>query len=164
MSTLAAIIFRTLLITTFALWFGGFTFYVSFVVPIGNEVLGSVRSQGFITQQVTHWLNLVCGSSILLMLIESFRRWKCSPVRWRSVQLAMVLIIGGLLIALVLIHPVMDEMIVVEEEMITDEIRFYGLHRIYLWVSTIQWVAAWIWILVAVADWRREDRLQPAVG
>ena len=159
MLNFAAITFRTLLITAFAVWFGGFTFYVAFVVPIGNDVLGSVRSQGFITQQVTHWLNLVCGISILVMLIESGRSWKTSIGRWRVVQLAMVLIIAGLLVALVLIHPVMDEMIIVEDETITDEVRFNVLHRIYLWVSTFQWIAAWIWIFIAVAVWRRESRL-----
>ena len=158
MTTFAAIIFRTLLITTFALWFGGFIFYVAFVVPIGTEVLGSARSQGFITQQVTHWLNLVCGCAILVMLLESFRNWRTSFVRWHVVQLAMVLIIAGLLVALVLIHPVMDEMIIVEDEMITDEVRFEVLHRVYLWVSTIQWAAAWIWILIAVTVWRQESR------
>ena len=39
-------LFRVFLIAAFAMWFGGFGFYVSFVVPIGNEVLGSAFGQG----------------------------------------------------------------------------------------------------------------------
>ena len=73
----------------------------------------------------------------------------------------MVLIMVLFLIALLWLHPVMDKMIIVEEEMITDEVRFYGLHRVYLWVSTIQWIAAWIWILVVIGRWRGELLPQP---
>jgi hypothetical protein len=37
-------------------WQGGFTFYASVVVPIGQEVFGPLR-QGFLTRQVTVYLN-----------------------------------------------------------------------------------------------------------
>jgi hypothetical protein len=158
---LAAILFQTLLIATFALWFGGFTFYVTFVVPIGTEVLGSARNQGFITQQVTNWLNFVCGCALLLMLVETIGGAMAASKRGRWIEIVMLLLIGGFLIALIWLHPIMDEMIIVENEAITDEARFYGLHRIYLWLSTFQWVMAWIWLFLTVRRWREEmDRIR----
>ena len=122
-------------------------------------MLGSTRTQGFVTQQVTHWLNAVNGIAIVLMLIESAVGWKSSHRWWRIVQLALVVTIAGLLIGLVVLHTIMDEMIILDEEMITDEVKFYGLHRIYLWASTVQWVAAWGWIPISIASWRNADGL-----
>ena len=156
MRNITAIIFQTVLIATFALWFGGFTFYVSFVVPIGNEVLESARTQGFITQQVTNWLNVVCGCASFLMLLESLRNRKTAALIVRVTQLVTALAIIAMLIGLAWLHPVMDAMIIAKDDFITDEARFYGLHRIYLWLSTFQWIAAWIWLLTTVAGWRTE--------
>jgi len=157
---LAAILFQTLLIATFGLWFGGFTFYVSFVVPIGTEVLGSARTQGFVTQQVTNWLNFVCGCALCFMWVETIRGCMASK-RSRRLEIVMLLLICGFLIALIWLHPIMDEMIIVENKAITDEARFYGLHRVYLWLSTFQWVMAWIWLFLTVRGWRQEiDRIR----
>ena len=149
------VICYSLLIATFALWFGGFTFYVTFVVPIGTEVLGSARSQGFITQQVTNWLNFTCGCAIGIMWLESLFCWKLTDRPWREIRLIMVLIMSGFLVVLVWLHPRMDQMLVFDGEVVKDREKFYGIHRIYLWVSTFQWVAAWIWLFVSVHVWKR---------
>jgi magnesium-transporting ATPase (P-type) len=154
---LGAILFRTLVIATFALWFGGFTFYVAFVVPIGNDVLGSARTQGFITQQVTNWLNVVCGFAIGLMILETIRGRIVLSIRGRWTEIAMLVLMIGSLIVLIWLHPIMDEMIDVADESITDETRFYGLHRIYLWVSTFQWIVAWVWLFLTVRRWQEES-------
>lgn len=148
MKNKSATIFQTLLLATFAVWFGGFTFYVSFVVPIGTDVLGSARSQGMITQQVTNWLNLVCGIATLMMLLESFRSWKLASRSAKYTQLAMVALIGGLLVGLLVLHPYLDALVDLEKERVIDRTKFYGLHRVYLWLSTFQWIAAWIWLIV----------------
>ena len=162
LKNVAIVICYTLLIATFAMWFGGFTFYVTFVVPIGTEVLGSARSQGFITQQVTHWLNFSCACAATLMLVELVSRWKNTKRPSREIQLAMIVAIIGMLIGLVYLHPIMDQMILIEDERITDRKKFYGLHRVYLWLSTFQWAAAWIWLLLSIASWKRLIRVSPA--
>jgi hypothetical protein len=45
-----------------AAWMGGFTFYALIVIPTAERVLDSMRDTGFITQQVTRWLNLIGAS------------------------------------------------------------------------------------------------------
>src|SRR5437764_12169532 len=49
---------RFLVILALGFWLGGFTFYAGVVIHIGHRVFGSARETGFLTQQVTGWLNL----------------------------------------------------------------------------------------------------------
>lgn len=48
-----------LLFQAWLAWQGGFFFYAAVVVPIGSDVLGSPITQGFVTQEVTRWLNIL---------------------------------------------------------------------------------------------------------
>ena len=67
----------------FATWWGGLTFYSVVVVPIGSEQIGSTE-QGFITQQVTWWHNLILAAMVVLLVIEVDkairRRIKPAPI------------------------------------------------------------------------------------
>ena len=38
-----------------------------------------------------------------------------------------------------------------------DKATFYPAHQIYLWVSTVQWLAALIYLGVTLRAWRAED-------
>src|SRR5438876_5279219 len=58
---------RFLVLAALMFWQGGFTFYAAVVVPVGQEELGSHLQQGFITRQVTNYLNL-SGAIALLVL------------------------------------------------------------------------------------------------
>ncbi|MCA9269901.1 MAG: hypothetical protein KDA41_15580, partial [Planctomycetales bacterium] len=44
-------------------WWGGLTFYAGVVVPVGAAVFGSTE-QGFVTQRVTNWLNLLLAVAL----------------------------------------------------------------------------------------------------
>ena len=149
---------RWLVISQFAVWIGGFSFYAAYVVPLGNQVLGSSRAQGFITQQVTYWLNFVCAIALLLMAIESIaiafkqKRW----IRFCPLVFTMFVFVS--LLALVWLHDVMDEQLDPVAEIVKDETRFYQLHRGYLWLSTFQWAAGWIWLYTFFAA-NRERRI-----
>ncbi len=158
MTAIAKTVFRTLLIASFAVWFGGFTFYVSFVVPIGTEVLGSAREQGFITRQVAHRLHVMCAIALAVMLIESVASWRGSGKAVRSVQAGSVIGIGVLLGGLVYLHPQLDQLLDVDSHRVLDRATFYRLHRVYLWVSTFQWVFAWTWLFVVLQSWYNESR------
>ena len=57
---------RMALIVTLMFWQGGFMFYGAVVVPVGSEVLGSHREQGFVTRSVTNYLN---GAGVLCLAV-----------------------------------------------------------------------------------------------
>ena len=57
---------RYLLLMSLMFWQGGFTFYSAVVVPIGSDLLGSGRDQGFITRSVTNYLNLAGVAALAL--------------------------------------------------------------------------------------------------
>ena len=147
------IVFYLLLMATFAVWFGGFTLYVSIVVPIGTEILGSARAQGEITQQVTHWINLVCSLAIFLMLLEHWvgRRFG-SRAKWISLAIVIVLMLSQL--GLFWLHDALDELIEPAKRgiRVIDRDAFYLRHRIYLWLSTLQWICGWVWLGIFVVQ------------
>ena len=58
---------RFLVLIALFFWQGGFTFYAAVVVPVGQQVLHSHLRQGFVTQQVTNYLNLLPGAKIVEM-------------------------------------------------------------------------------------------------
>ena len=58
---------RFLVLVALMFWLGGFTFYAAVVVPVGQEDLGSHLEQGFITRQVTKYLNLSGAIALLLL-------------------------------------------------------------------------------------------------
>ncbi|HWF18058.1 MAG TPA: hypothetical protein VG754_02270 [Verrucomicrobiae bacterium] len=64
---MATLFRRYLILLTIAFWMGGFTFYTGVVIPTGNEVMGGERDVGFITQQVTNWLNTIGVLSLVVL-------------------------------------------------------------------------------------------------
>ena len=139
-------IFRTILLASFAMWFGGFGFYVSFVVPVGTDVLGSATEQGMITRRVTHWINVCSAVALAIMIVESLWTWRNRSRFIRWTQLGMCLFMVGMLATLVYLHPMMDSLIDPVEKSVDQQERFYQLHRVYLWASTFQWIAGWFWL------------------
>lgn len=117
-----------------ALWWGGFTFYAAIVIPLGAQLVG-VTMQGFITQQVSLGLNIIGGITLLLTgwLVFFWYRDKWGIILWATLVLT--------LIALIILHPYMDNLLNQESITVMDETRFYRLHRAYLWITTLQWLA-----------------------
>lgn len=152
-------IHRTILLAAFAMWFGGFGFYVSIVVPIGTDVLGSAIEQSVITRRVTVWINVFNAIALVPLLIESVVTWNRSGAVRRWLQLAMIVIIAGGLVVLLIVHPILDAMFDEANVSVNDSARFYNMHRIYLWTSTLQWIAAWLWLLLVAYGWQREAAL-----
>ena len=137
MSRLAAIrrVLATLLL---ALWWGGFTFYAGRVVFIGHEVLRSKIRQGFITERVTtelNWLGLVMLGVVGWEMLASapFSRRRTAWIAWAVTLLATF--------ALVLLHMKLAAMLDFPARQVTDDEHFYGWHRAYLFLATVQWLA-----------------------
>jgi len=154
---------HVILLALFAIWFGGFTFYTAIVVPIGTDVLGSSRTQGFITQQVTNKLNFIGGLTILMMLIDLFYfrqiRSKAFTI-WFGVSIAGIAILWSILL---LVHPMLDALLQPEHDHVLNDERFYFLHRIYLWTSTIQWLLCWMWLVLYARSIGPKSKIQTAI-
>lgn len=147
------LVHRIILMVAIAVWFGGFTFYTSVVVPIGTDVLGSSRTQGFVTQQVTGVLNWIGIATLAIGLLDLFVEAKSRSRKINGTFIAILIFLIATLIGLMVLHPIMDNMLEPEHEYVSDEGRFYQLHRIYLWVSTVQWAACWVWLVLIIRGW-----------
>lgn len=147
---------RFLVLLAWAVWQGGFVFYAGVVVPIGTTVLGSAAAQGAITARVTPALNgigviglLVWVGDLLVGRDPSRRRraarWAC----WAAAGLAQAVLFYLHTLLLGLMDPL--SLAVVSRE------PFYAIHRLYLWVSTVLWLATLALVWLTVRAWQAED-------
>ena len=63
------------------------------------------------------------------------------------------------LVALIWLRPQLDQYLDLEATRIVDRPSFRSAHRWYLWISTVQWGAAIVYILLTLLAWRRQDAL-----
>jgi hypothetical protein len=146
---------RFLVLIALFFWQGGFTFYASVVVPVGQEVFGHLR-QGFITRQVTVYMNLAGAIALFVLLWDLIAARDPSPgrrcVRW-LLWIGMVI----LLLWLYQLHGQLNDLLVRKGLLILDREAFHPRHRLYLWVSTVQWACGLLYLLVTLVMWRKED-------
>jgi hypothetical protein len=148
---------RFLVIQMLMLWQGGFLFYAVFVVPAGTDVLGSALAQGRITRLVAGSMNVIGAIALLFFAWELWqgparRRWirNCLWVSWAFMAAG--------LIALFLLYPRLNELVDFDGSRHLDRGRFYWLHRVYLYISTAQWIASVVFAVVLLHSWRASDR------
>ena len=149
---------RFLVVFALAVWFGGFTFYAAVVIPTGHEVLGSHREVGFLTQQVTQWLNLIGIAALSILLWNVGAVWPAAHARLRLWLAASLAVMAAAQIALFLAHPRLGTLLDAEAHRILIRDRFYGAHRVYLMIATAQWLATLVHICSTLAGWRTADR------
>ena len=114
---------------------GGLAFYGGAVLPRLHKTFGIARSAE-ITRQATDVLNAIGVAAVAMgWVVAALERGGDSSRRWRM-RLGLLATTTGLLLALVVLHRIMDGRL--------DTGRrgnFSGLHRVYLIVSTVQWFA-----------------------
>ncbi len=136
---------QMLWLTTFALWFGGFTFYAALVVPVANSILPDTVQFGFVTQKVTHGINALHGAFLVVATWEIVTQYRKSnrKMRWLNLLALSVFISAAALIGLLLIRVRLDAMMTGTTFQIneTKGESFYGTHAIYLNLSTVAWLA-----------------------
>ncbi len=118
-----------------AAWWGGLSFYAIVVVPIGTETIGSVQ-QGFITQQVTFWHNCLYLLFMAMLFVEGAYRRSI----WLWAAIATLAIVN---IALFLTHAHLTKQMDFHERTVPD--TFYSQHATYLWITTVDYRATFIW-------------------
>jgi hypothetical protein len=147
---------RFLVLVALMFWQGGFTFYAGVVVPVGTEVLGGKLEQGFITREVTRYLNLSGGIALIPLAWDvlatadpsRLRRWT-RGVAWAGMAAALAWLIW--------LHPRLDALLVPEESRILDRKTFLRGHRLYLWISTFQWGLGVVYAWTTLAAWSATD-------
>ena len=150
---------RFLWIIAFAFWMGGFSFYGGVVIAVGSRVVAGGEAEfGFITRQVTNWLNLSGGAALVIFLMNLLIDWQMLPRlgRWAifAIWLGMAAMHGGLLAT----HPAMDQLLDPESLGIRELTRFHRLHKAYILMSSLQWVGSLVLLLLTLWTWRERDR------
>jgi Na+-driven multidrug efflux pump len=156
-SLLALYARRYLALAALFFWQGGFTFYAAVVVPVGQDVLGSHFEQGLITRRVTVYLNLAGAIALLPLVWDAVGTRDPAPWR-RRLRLLLWLGMAAALVALYRLHPLVDQYLELDSHNLTDRRAFRHYHRLYLWVSTVQWGCAVVYLLLSLLAWRAEDR------
>lgn len=130
------------LILLFAVWWGGLTFYAAVVVPIGTDITSSVE-QGFVTQRVTFWHNILLTLLTFFVFVEALFR---QSLRSWLLFASMLFVNGGLL----LMHWKLSDMIDVAEASVPSD--FYRIHALYLWLTTAEWLVGLIGVIFCVHE------------
>ena len=151
---MALIIRRMLLLVSLIFWQGGFMFYGGVVVPVSTRILGSGTEQGFITQPVTNYLNIL-GAICLMIWLEHLwheRRAGVLPLEWYAwafAAISLVILIG--------IHPRMDSLLNPETTTVLDRAAFRVYHKIYIGTSSLQWADSLLMLFLLMLRWRHQD-------
>ncbi|MGI8965228.1 MAG: hypothetical protein ACR2H1_03965 [Limisphaerales bacterium] len=143
---------RFLVILVLSVWFGGFTFYAVVVIPTGIKVLHSHMRVGLVTQEVTRWLNLIGLVAFVIFAWNVAALRKVENKKWfgrLAGALGMMILLHITLCAL---HPILDSQIV--ERDLVNESKFYNWHRVYLIVSTAQWLATLVYLWASLKLWK----------
>ncbi len=147
---------RFLVLLVLMFWQGGFTFYTAVVVPTGTAVLESALAQGWITRQVTVYLNLA-GAAALVMLGWDMLACLDPCARRRVLRWLVWCLLGACLVSLVWLHGRLDALMDPVHKVIDSHARFRPLHRWYLWISTCQWACGLAALFLMLQAWRAEE-------
>ena len=147
---------RFLVFQSLLAWQGGFFFYATFVVPIGNDVLESAALQGAVTQRVSNWLNVLGVIALVLLAVDQIAVRPLRKPRWGVWLVTLLCHLYQLAL-----HPWLDSQFDPATLTITDRPRFYFWHETYLTVAGVQWFACLIAIWLLLVAWHRESKETP---
>lgn len=149
-------IVRSLLLFSFAVFWGGLTFYTGFAVRIAHDVLADPMDGGLITQRVTVLLQYFGAATVLLMLLNAIQVG--CEIRKLGIALGVCAIVLGIAIGgLVYVHGQLDAVINVQASEIIHREAFTINHRRYNQLTTIEWLASLVYLPLAVVAWRKVD-------
>jgi hypothetical protein len=136
--SITTLLARTLALWALVFWLGGFTFYSAVVIPVLHDRLGSSLEAGLVTQRVTDALNMLGVATIILGWVVTLMKDPYQGPGTKGRRLAQVAlgVTSACLAILIALHRVLDRRLDGAEMS-----GFYPLHRLYLWVSTVQWLA-----------------------
>ena len=119
--------------------------------------VGFSLEQGFITQQMANWLNLVGAVALMFIIWELAASPDSMRVR-RRLRWSAALTMFATLVALTWLHQELDSLLSIDRLVVRDRSLFYEKHQWYLIISAAQWTAALIWLFLTMWVWQAEDR------
>jgi len=146
---------RCLVFAALLFWYGGATFYVSVVIPVGLHTLQPPGLQTFVTRTVTLLLNSI--GAVALGLFAWDVRATRDPCSGR--RLARWLACAGMLLTLVVLiwmHVRLDRLIDVQKLQVLDREALRPLHRLYVAISGLQWTCGTVYAFLTLYAWREE--------
>ena len=148
---------RYLSLCALLFWQGGFIFYAVVVIPIAGRVLQpNLHLRARITDGATFWLNWAGVVVLALFLWDLAVTTDPSRLRRRLRGGAWAVLFVALT-ALFFLHSWLEVLDPAEGKGPTDTLTFYWVHLTYVCVSVVQWLAALLYLGVAVRVWRVED-------
>lgn len=144
---------RFVLIVALMFWQGGFMFYGAVVVPVTRVKLENRPERGIITQRVTQWMNLAGTLTLLIMFADLWAGPKAQK-RWRWLAWFGAAIPDVILFWM---HHEMSAQMAIPGFHQSDMRAFAHWHQVYLLLSTLQWVAAMVFVWQSLKAWRIED-------
>jgi hypothetical protein len=154
--TLWKLVRRFIVLAALMFWQGGFLFYSAVVIHIGQQVLDVASDQGFITRQVTDYLNLSGAICLVLLAWDIAAGGDASRLRQWG-RWSLMLVMAATLGLLAYLHVRLDAHLDPAERLVLHHKEFYPLHRMYLWTQTVQWSAAMLYLALMVWAWWAED-------
>jgi hypothetical protein len=139
-------------------WMGGFTFYAAVVIHVGHRVFGSHREIGFLTKEVTVWLNRSGAIVLLILLVNHLYYLGKGPLLVQRIRLGTLLLMAVVQIVLFCLHEKLGQMLYISTHAILDRPNFRFWHHTYVNLSTLQWTGALIQLWSILAAWSASDR------
>jgi hypothetical protein len=138
---------RFLWLVGFSFWMGGFVFYASFVVPILRRELGE---SAIITRHVAPIFNWVGVLVLTFWLIELLLDRRRSSIWWMALALLFLnaVTLGVLFWAYAWVDSGSQD---------PDDPAFWFSHRVYLWLSTFQFLLSVASLAITLRRWREAD-------
>lgn len=153
------LLFRFVLLCVMGLWIGGLTFYTTRVIKAAHQVVGNHTRVGFVTQRVTADLNLIGAGALVLMAVNGW-------IAGRAVGKKLRILLGlswfwaaAGHVAVFVIHARLDGMLDMASREVREGSSFHGPHETYLIATAVEWGAALVYLLAALAAWSRQDAL-----
>jgi hypothetical protein len=116
-----------------------------------------MRETGFITQQVTRWLNLIGAGILPILLWLVAVACRKQPARLRLGLLGTWTIMLLTQAGLFLTHPLIDRFLDPQGHKLHNYEQFDKMHTVYLVFATVQWCAALLQIWLMLVVWRLQD-------
>jgi hypothetical protein len=151
---LMTVLRRFLVMMALLFWQGGFLFYAAVVVPEAQKELTHLR-QGFVTRRVTNDLNLSGAIAVAVLALDLAVR--DHKPRRRFVRGLLWLGLAITLAYLAWLHTRLDSLLDPDKLGLVDATAFRSGHRLYLWISAIQWVFGLAFLWLTLDAWRAAD-------